>query len=301
MSEPAAVPHPDWPVWQCELESPEVAEAQQWTVGDKKILKCEGSSIETLKDPIRFAFPAEELSYTLHNLEILKIDRNSLEMVVTSYKPGTFSSPWIEVQGADSGFRFENFQWQVGTVIQQGGAPPQPILHVDALGMKYPLWMWAGLVVALLIPAIFIILKVRRRTQINRLVESLAQSNTALKPYDHFSKEVRTLVREYNYHRDNSVTSEFIIKLNSSFKAFLTRELRLPAHEWRVGQLVSEMRKLKRGLYKEITPQVRNLMHELNKAEKASQPTVEDADQLKKLTMSVADKVYRLPEERAKK
>lgn len=295
-------PHPDWPVWQCELEA--LGESSsQWTVGDKYLLKCEGSkAVEGLSEQLRLAFPIEELSYTLHLLELKSLDSNQMEAVVTSYKPGKYRSPWIEVQGENSGFRFENLEWQVGSVIEPGSAPPQPHYEVPALGLNYPLWMWGGLVLAFLLPILWLVIKLHRRSEIRNLVESLAASNSALRPYDQFSKEVRSLVREHNYHQSpREETTAFLKKMNDSFKVFLTREIRLPAHQWRVGHFVSEMKKVKRGLYKDLGSELRNLMHELNKAEKASQPTVEDADQLKKLTMKMAERIFKKPEERAKR
>lgn len=301
-----APPHPDWPAWSCELRAaPDNLSPQRWTVGDRYVLKCEGSSIEPLKDSIKLTFPSEAFAYTLHPLKTIGSTQNFLELEVTGYKPGQFESPWLEIsdEAGESGFRAENLSWTVESIIQPGGTPPQPIMHVNALGLSYPIWLWVALALGVLVPAFLMFRKLRRRAEVKRLVEQLTQSSSALRPYDLFSKEVRGLVRKYNYHAQDQHPQalEFLKELNVSFKAYLTRSLKIPAQAWSPSEVSKEMKKQDRGIYKEITKEVKNALLEMNKAEAASKVQPEDADQFKKMSMQLAEKIFKAQEAKAKR
>ena len=89
-----------FPSWKCEFK-----DVEEFTVGDKKKLVCQGEYIERLIEPIHIVPNHKDLKWVLHPLELVSAENESVTLLVTSYQSGQFSN-FRFCRDRGGGFRF---------------------------------------------------------------------------------------------------------------------------------------------------------------------------------------------------
>ena len=281
--------------WDCKFAKAENGpELSALTVGAKFILHCEGASISpwTTAPALGFAKPEDE--YSLAVLAINNAGPNSADFVVTGYKPGNYSG-LITIGTGSNQVKVSGLNWQVQTAIEaKEGQPPKPYPPYGPLTLHWPWWLWTSIGMVILAVAVAVGWRLRRQMARKRLIEKIKAGGSVLSPYAQLHKDLRALLRRYEglRHTDQDHRpEEYLLKLNESFRNYMSRQLLVSANEWSDAAIARDLLKHHKPLYKRQGQDIYALLRELKRAQYAKSPSFTDCHQLHEMCRKQADKI----------
>ena len=292
------------PPWDCQIkpyDKEPVASLDSLYVGDLFLLQCKGDFVENLKSPIQISHKEEADSYGLVLLEERTLENSQIWAVATSYKPGEHSFEKFQLKSGEQVIPLGGGTWKLKSALAE--RPAEVINNPESQNMMFkgpfelpmPLW-YIGLWVALILVIGALVYKiVRKRIQRKKVLEDISRKSTALTPYNQFNKEIRQHMRRFTSGAEDESQVNYMIELDQSFKLYLTRELLVPATEWKVGSIMSELKSRHKKVYKRVGPQVRRTLVEFERAQKArASLSWDDCEQMRDMSRRVVDNVYRI-------
>lgn len=216
MSTPAA------PLWHCELKGTE-----QLTVGTPFDMNCSGDlAVQWSAATPKIVLPEKAQPYSLVVLSAKKLEANSAELVVTSYRPGDIKPEYVRVMTGDAGFEASGLSFKVQSVLKQGEqAKPYP--PYGPLQLPMPIWVWIA--VALLLATISSTLWIwfKRIQDRRRLAEDLGKHSSAvMTPNAQLHKDLRLLSRKLISATDAKAAGEWNASLEQALRIYLMLEFR---------------------------------------------------------------------------
>jgi hypothetical protein len=283
--------------WGCEASSaPGGAELPALTVGSLFSLKCSGPEIAEWSGKPQFRFANKEQEYTLYVVDVKTTSRTGAELLVTGYKPGEHKPEYLDLGDGKTWVRVRDLNWKINSVIkqEQGKSAPQPYPPYGPFAMSWPWWIWIGLGIILLLVSVFIFIKMKRRRARQALIDRLALRGSALSPFAMFHKELRQHLRRYQGKLNDAekMPSEYLEKLDESFRQYLSRELLVPAADWPDRIVLRDIRKRNYQLYRRVGDDLRKILRELRRARGSAKVAQADCEQLHEWCRTVADQVH---------
>lgn len=281
--------------WTCESikQQKELTELQ---VGDLFKIKCNGEGLsESLNKPLKIIFAEEKDNHSLKVIDTEVAEFNNVQLVVTGYRAGPFKHSFFITDGQKN-IQVDGLNWQITSVLPKNQPPPPPFGGI-LVGLSYPLWMWITLaIVVSVIIGLFVrsVQKVRQRRQ---LMSRLREYSTALSPFNQFNKDLRLILRKVSYAgtSDEYSIEQALTEIDNEFKLYLVRELKVPAIEWTIRQVISELKSRHRKIFDQAGLDIRNTLYELRGALRSSKDiSWSDCEQLAKMTRNAASKVNKV-------
>lgn len=270
----------NYPTWNCEFSDlpPSPTVGATWT------MKCQGGV--QLKAPLLVQFPDDKMAYGLVVLKTKADSATAGEMgfLVTGYKPGDYSPPYIVLTDGEAAVRIDNLRWKISSVVEaKEGEKPQPFPPYGPFFLRLPWWyygIWAGLLLVLCLIAFAIW---RWRKKIRREREELKKLESALTPYLEVHRDLRRLMRE---RTTPALTCETLAK---TIRVYLSRR-------WKVLMLKMNPRQILKAVRRHYAPEqlkelqdfLRELDHGLKDSTKVS---LEDRDQLITMARGLIDRL----------
>lgn len=285
------------PLWDCKFSRAEDGpELTALSVGAKFNLHCEGATIPlwTVAPPLGFSKPEEEFSLSV--LALKNAGPNSADLVVTGYKAGNHSG-LVTIGEGPNQVQVRGLQWNIPTSVEaKEGQPPKPFPPFGPLTIQWPWWLWAGLAGFIIIVVAVVGLRIRRQLARKRLIEKIKALGSVLSPYAQLHKDLRALLRRYEGFTKADADhkpEEYLIKINESFRNYLSRQLLVPATEWSDVAIAREIRKRHKILYKNYGDEIYALLRELKRAQNSKRLSFTDCNQLHEMARKVAEKLER--------
>lgn len=287
--------------WACESRQLDAsgnageALAEPLTVGQKFVLRCEGSPISGLnREKLRLELPKEH-QFALRILEVKSIGETGGEFVAVTW---VASEGRLEPVLTDGNARVSLGQVELkarSVITPETNPENKPFPPWGSAILPWPVYMWVvvGVLLALLVGSI--LLAVRKTLARRRLLKLLKDNAPALTPYHQFNKELRKIVRQIPGGPTPWTPDEaqkHFTELDQSIRWFLARELVIPAIDSRPKRVVREVEKVAPNLFKEIRKDLLLALTELEKAiSNAKAAKAEDAHQLTELCRRLADRI----------
>lgn len=265
------------------------------TVGDAFTLQCDGDIGTPLKDNAQFVFEIEESTYTMHVLAVQESTEKNIKLLVTSYKPGDYTSQSLKISDGTNTVITQGVSWRVSSVLDPKAGEPKPVPSMGPFLISYPLWFWltiGAIVIALggLFGWVFY-----RRTKARRLAAEIESFMTMLTPFGQFSRDMRTLARQIDKLKSETAKAPLLQKLDEDFRSYLVRELKVPAHKYSSSQILRAIKKSNRRVYDEGGVDLRRVLSEFKKANQESEKiAARDCEDLFHLSRQVAEKIYNI-------
>ncbi len=283
------------PTWSCLIKnSPKDG---QWTVGELIDMSCEGPTVAFQSTDLQFKLP-EKAQYQLKIVTVDKQTDNQIELKATSYNAG--QHPLKELFLTDQGqerVQIESFTLPVKSVLES--KEQKPFGPVMAVKMTYPPWVWMSVLITLLIVLLFAFFRLRRRSQMKKVLEALKEHNTALGPYNQFNKDIRLLSRDYMFDKKGGWTKEqkekYLESLDQIFRMYVLREFFVPALTWNDRLLLKTISKQDKKYFQKYGSELKKLLAELNRAQKDQEKVqVHDCKQLTQMAQRVTQTVWKV-------
>lgn len=283
-----------WPKWSCELQAPAGSESVAPSVGSKQRLNCSGEMVTPLTDSAQILFQDQQAAFALRILKLVNSTPQQATFEVTGYKPGYFQNVSFQISDGVTTVEVAPMTWSVASILPKD-QQPEPFGPMGPFKLSMPWWYWASIAVTILLLGLILWRYIRKHLQRKRLIERLAQHNTALSPYNQFHKDMRSLLRKYQTHSSQETSgssANYVHELDHHFRMFLVRRLVVPAQEWSSGATVREIRRRHRKVFNEAGENLRGLLRELDKAKRESHKVTHvDCEQLVSMARKLADRI----------
>jgi hypothetical protein len=279
--------------WKCQVVK---SSEPDLTVGARFDLECGGASASLNKDGLSLELP-KAAKYALRLLETKEFTDTHATFVATSHVAGQIKLPNPILTDGKIRVGLGEIQLDVVSVVkQEEGQEPKPYPPWQAETMGLPLFVWVFVGVLIAVAAWGVFMAVRQNLARKRLLKELETHGTALSPYNQFNKELRALTRHYpmgnNVAWSPELALQYCKELNQSFRWFLSRELIVPAFDFKPQKVVKELKKTDRALYRAVGKELRLALREIDKALSASgKVSADDAQQLTDLCRKLADAI----------
>lgn len=277
--------------WKCQVVK---SSEPDLTVGARFDLECGGASASLNKDGLSLELP-KAAKYALRLLETKELTDTHATFAATSHVAGQIKLPNPVLTDGKVRVGLGEIQINVASVVkQEEGQEPKPYPPWAAEAMGLPLFVWVFVGVLIAVAAWGVFMAVRQSLARKRLLKELETHGTALSPYNQFNKELRALMRHYpmgiNVKWSPELALQYCKELNQSFRWFLSRELIVPAFDFKPQKIVKELKKADRSLHRAVGKELRLALREIDKALSASgKVSADDAQQLTELCRKLAD------------
>ena len=165
----------------CTFETP-----SKFTVGDVKILNCEGKFPKTL-GKLKIEFPNSSDKYALKILDIQSFSDHRLVLKVSGYRPGDYThSHFIITDGVQS-YTVENLSWNISSVLNKT-KEVQPYPPYGPWKPPFPQWsLWSlGFIFLILIGwMLFQIKKIFMQNKLKNRIMDRLKGKTPLEYFIH--------------------------------------------------------------------------------------------------------------------
>jgi len=295
-------PVPQWPLWSCQitqLEDNSEIEPEEWFVGSKYQMNCQGDYAERLNQNAQIKFTDEKKTFSLRVLHVKMSDNENLSLIVTGYKAGRFKNEEMTIEDGTNGIKVSPLSWTVNSILEPG-KPVKPFGPMGPIYLALPWWYWAFFIAIALTVLVFIFSKVKKYIVRKRIIEKLATHNTALSPYNQYSKEMRLMIRRYTNSPKSKVDTDgerfevgYLNNLDNTFRLFLVRQLLVPALDWKSKETVKEIKLRHKKIFEKTGVDIRQLLRELDKAKRESEKiTYLDCEQMANMSRKVAEDIF---------
>ena len=242
--------------WQCKFKNP----PKQITVGQKLLMLCEGESKTTFKRPVHIEFVNNKDNYSLHILKTLNKDDYFLALEVTSYRTGTFQSPFIITDGEQS-LIIKDLSFSVQSVLKAEQKQAKAHGPFGPFKPPLPLWYFATMIFVLscLCACIFIFLN--RLFKRRKFIQKILNRKPDLSPSKSFILGLRK-------QKTDSIPP--VKNLEQLFKVFLEDLFFIPAVGQTREQIMKHLKKYQYPAFKREGQALRQILNELSLLSQAS-------------------------------
>ena len=299
---PAAPPEPVDAQWGCKLSkldatgTPAGDLPETITVGEKFHIACEGPPAQLKADSMRLDLP-KNAKYALRILQTRTLKDDRAEFVATSWTAGAVKLPNPVLTDGKTRIGLGAVQVNVSSVITPENNPEgKPYGEWSPVFLPWPVWVYGLMVFVVAVLVTMIALLVRKSVRRRKLIRLLEKNAIALTPYNQFSKDLRRLSREFpggpSWNED--FARGYVSFLNESFRWYLARQLVVSAIGTRPREIVNEIRRVDKNLYKDSRKDIYLALSELEKAVGAKNAyAYEDVQQITELCRRLADRISR--------
>lgn len=172
---------------------------------------------------------------------------------------------------------------------QQQVQQPTPYPGYGPVHLAYPQWYWYIFFGVLFVFLVFSFIKIKKHLDLRKLLKNLDEHQTALGAFHQMHKDIRRLEKDYFPPKNKDL--DYVKQLDSIFRMFLVRQLKVPALDWSNGQIVSYIEDKFPRLDKRTTNRLKVLLRELQENQSESIQD-EDANQLLKVSQKVSESLY---------
>jgi hypothetical protein len=277
----------------CNLQTPD----GNLTVGQEFSVTCDGAlpHLDIAKTEIRLD---EADRYKLHLLSMQQTD-NQLQLVVTSYEVGDHQLKAVQLVDPTNSLVLGDLSFSVKSVLDPKEPPSEPYGPRGPLGLSLPWWYYALWVVVIAVVVGYVVRRLRQYWQKKKLIEEMVNQGSALTPYHQFTKTIRQLQRQHLFLAEPAGTvpeeekKAVLSELENSYRLFLGRSFLLPTLQWNDGQILSDLRRSHRSLFRVQGEKIRQLLREYERARSAVQSLqAKDFAQLMQLSRHNVDDLY---------
>ncbi len=291
------------PIWKCEFQpdtTPEATPLDNLTVGAPFLLNCRGDiEVTWIKDfPLGVRFAKPEEAYSLQILKTEHLGPQEARFQVTAYKAGPHKPEYmrvVQMQGpgaGELGFEVAKPEWTVKSVLKPN-QPNQPYPPFGPWGISLPMWLWLVVVFAVAAVAYAAIRKVRKMNQRSKMLADLARHKTPLSPLHQFYRDTRNLRRKLHGAKQVEELGELSRDLNREFRLYVLRQFQIPTLDWTDGQIVRDLRRRHKKVYRVAGDHVRKTLRELTRLQ-AQQPVLfKDVEQMQRMSLETVERIDR--------
>lgn len=167
----------------------------------------------------------------------------------------------------------KNPQAQAGQNPQAQTGQPQPFNAIGPVPIQIPLQYYLVFFAVLALMGSYLGFRWYLRSQRKALIRELAEHDSAQSEIAQFHQSLRKLRREnvlfVGASVDVPLRKSAILDLEASFKLYLTRKFRFPAHRWSEKQILREFRNEHLPYHQEFGAELAHVLKELNSIHKA--------------------------------
>lgn len=264
---------------ECRLEIPKVEglEDNVLTVGREFFLDCRGEfqKIERLDD-WKFSFSDPQMSLGLHLLRSEFVTKENIKFVVTSYRPGPHSFSPLQLKKSEDVIDLGKVNFEVQSVIQAQEATVEPFGPM-AIGMGWPMKIWAALGLIVVLLAVLVFVKLRRHMQKKTLLEELSRHDSSATPLAEVHQHYRKWRREHAFFYSPDLNpppveiNQVLAEVNQAFRIYLIRAFKIPALQWSDRLILRELKKYHRVVYDLHGKNINKFLIEIEKAKTAGE------------------------------
>ena len=236
--------------WQCKLKNP----PEQITVGQKLLMLCEGESKITFKRPVHIEFLNNKDNYSLHILKTLNKDDHFLALEVTSYRTGTFQSPFIITDGEQS-LIIKDFSFSVQSVLKTTQKQSKAHGPFGPFKPPLPLWYFATMIFVLSCLSACIFIFLNRLFKRKKFIQKILNRKKGLSPSKSFILSLR------KQKTDSILLAK---NLEQLFKVFLEDLFFVPAIDQTTEQIMRNLKKYQYPAFKQEGQALRQILNELS-------------------------------------
>lgn len=276
------------PIWQCEFNVP-----TGHTVGAPFSVKCHGdipvSWNQNQKLNVNFSQPEDE--YSLVVLKAEKLEPQSADLLLVSYKAGPHQPEYIRIRQDNGGFEVAKPKWEIQSVLKQGQKAEAYPPFGPWLFWPSP-WLLLPVVIVFVVLVAVVIRWWRRRSQRRAMLSSLEKHKTALTPLHQFYRDARQLRRRINTLKPDEDLAPVVAEVEKLYRLFLLRQFLVPTFDWSDREVLLDIRRRHKRVYKSVGDDIRKALKELSQIhDKGSALESKDVDQLLRLVVSNVERL----------
>ncbi len=291
------------PIWKCEFQpdtTPEAAPLDNLTVGAPFLLNCKGDlEVTWIKDfPIALSFGKKEDAYSLHILKTEHLGPQEARFQVTAYKAGQHKPEYVRVvqmQGpgaGELGFEMAKPEWTVKSVLKPN-QKNEPYPPFGPWGISLPAWLWLAVVFVLAALGYAAVRKFRKMRQRARMMAELARHKTPLSPLHQYYRDARNLRRKLHNAKQVEELGALSRDLDREFRLYVLRQFQIPTLDWTDGQIVRDLRRRHKKVYRAAGDHLRKTLRELTRLQ-ARQPVLfKDVEQMQRMSLETVERIDR--------
>jgi hypothetical protein len=264
------------------------------TVGTHFGLACDGPPANLKSEMLRIELP-KETPYSLRILETKSFSETKAEFVATTWVAGEIKLQNPILTDGSGRISMGPIALTTKSVIDPSAKDPKPFPPWGPASLGWPITVWLilaaliGLVVCLI--SLVALATIKRR----RLRAELEKNAIPTSAYNHFNKELRTLVKRLPLTGEWTFAEAqaFFLGLDQAFRWYLTRDLILVSGlKGRARNIAAEIRKNHEAISNAVGKDLSLAILEITKARDSKRlVSAEDASQILELCRSVADKI----------
>lgn len=259
------------------------------TVGQKFSIACSGDEVQWDKQKLvilKKDKTEDPMTNDLAILQVTNIAPSKIDLLVTSYKPGSYKVDDYILTDKVNSAQLSGFTYDVKSVIPQG-AQPTPFAPYGPWTLSVGIVYWLILLVIIGGICYEAYREFKKWKTRKRLIEELKNYKTARSPYDELHSDLRKLER--NLELQKVTVDEFLASLERSYRLYLIRELEVPALDWADKEIVKEVKRRHKKIYLKIKKDLVDYFAEIRKIKKTVKR--EDAGYLIKGCQNISDKI----------
>jgi len=216
--------------WFCQFKK----DIQSITVGSPLVLLCDGEALEApLKAESLLIQTREKHSLTL--LETLKTEKGFLALKVTSYRTGSFESPFYITDG-EQAVQVENLSFQVQSLLTEKDKEPYPAFGPFMTETPYMLLSVFSFICFVSLLGLFFYRLFKRIQFVKKILKK-----KKLAPAKAFSLRLQR-ENETGGKVEVDESSKAIMNLEKFFRIFLEEELFLPAQNQKIKRIMENLK-----------------------------------------------------------
>lgn len=282
------------PVWKCEFKAGQgegFAPLDNLTVGSLFRMSCEGDiEVAWQQGPLQFTFPDKQGDYSLYFLKSENLAGKSVDLIVTGYRAGEFTPPYVRVVQGENGFETQNLKWAVKSVLKPN-EKAEPYGPYGPWSVGWPLWFILGVAVILFAVILWIGRTSRRYQQRNKMLLELDRHKTALSPLHQYYRDARNLRRRLHNVKQTEELVEISRDLNREFRLYVLRQFKIPTLDWSDREIVRDFKKRHRKVYGKVREPLRKTLRELARLSAQNQILFKDVEQMSRMSLDTVEKI----------
>lgn len=295
------------PIWKCEFQpdtAPNSLPLDNLTVGAPFLLTCRGDiEVTWIPDfPVAVRFATKEEAYTLHVLKTESLAPQEARFLVTAYKAGEHKPEYVRVvqmQGpgaGELGFEVAKPEWTVKSVLKPN-QQNQPYPPFGPWSISLPSWLW--LILVFLVSAIgyMVVRKLRKMNQRTKMLQELSRHKTALSPLHQYYRDARNLRRKLHGVKQVDELNDLSRELNREFRLYVLRRFQIPTLDWSDGQIVRDLRRRHKKVYRAAGDHLRKTLRELTRLQSRQPVLFKDVEQMQRMSLEAVERIDRAASE----
>ena len=266
------------------------------TVGQIFELRCDGDWSQLSSAPLVFKL-GEADQHKIHLLSVQADGRGAL-LKVTSYVAGQHKLSPLSITAKGQEQNLKGVEFQVISVLDPKGPPPEPFGPRGPLGLSLPLWYYLIWIFVGLAVLTAVGIRIRRWRHKQKLIADLEGQSAAIDPFAQFNQSLRRLQRQFSSLTDKQEVTvqdkeNFIKELEKSYRTFIGRSFLIPTFAWKDRTILQELKTADKKVYIEEGEVIGRLFEEFLKGkEQIEKVKNQDLQQLLELARKNVDKIF---------